>query len=74
VPPLPQFNFTLRKLNAEYTFQVQKEEELHLWLEALRPYVVQDDIQQNYRFLNALGQGSYGEVFLATQKQPASQK
>jgi len=41
------------------------EQEMKIWLDALRPYVISHDIWNEFQFSELLGQGSYGKVFLA---------
>ena len=35
------------------------------WREILKPFVIQQDVQNKYHFQEALGEGSYGKVYLA---------
>jgi serine/threonine protein kinase len=44
------------------------EEELFVWIEALRPLVLWEGIWDRYSFSKEIGQGSYGKVYLAKRE------
>lgn len=51
----PKSAFTLTKLGYSFTLEAMSDDENLDWLQALKPFVVKDDIYSNYTFSHLIG-------------------
>jgi hypothetical protein len=68
--PLKRYKkgFQLMKNYEILTFAPNLTEDLQFWEETLLPFIFQRDIWTKFNFSKEIGEGTYGKVFLATEK------
>ncbi|TNV85659.1 hypothetical protein FGO68_gene1132 [Halteria grandinella] len=67
---VPSFRFQLTvKSQGNIIIAVETEEELNAWESKISKRVIKSDIEKVYQFLDLLGEGASGKVFLAHRKQ-----
>ena len=57
--------FKLSKFQTSVTFIAESETDYHMWFRVIRSHVIQKSIRKAYEFKDKLGQGAFGQVYLA---------